>query len=397
MKTILYSGLTFILALLFACVGEDFVEDANLLNERLSIVSSNTGTDILVVGDSVTYQAKYFNRMGEEEPRTFVWTSSRPDIVSIDANGKAIGIKVGASNIQVSSGDLSDSRLVIVQAVERVEITAANASIVQGDSLQLQAKYYDNQGNAQVVSFQWSSDNTTVLSVDNNGKVKAIAVGSAGITASYMNSSGAMLSNRIEMAVISDSSALAQIDIFADTNQLEVNDTLRFTATVKNLRGDVLTNHPPLNWTTSDAAVLSIDGSGLATAASIGAADISATIGNVRSNLFNVLVSQAMQSNRTGTFRNRNGYQTKGTVTLSVKTNGGLKLDFGSDFETNNGPGLYIHLGTNNNNGIEIQKLNQTKGSFSVDLPSNISIDDYDYVIIYCKLVRQPFGSAKLN
>ena len=382
---------------LFSCVGEDFVEDTNLLNERLSIVSANNGTDTLIIGDSVVYQAKFFNKMGAEEPRNFVWTSSRPDVASIDANGKTIGIKAGATNIQVIVNELMDSRLVLVQAIERAEIIASSTSIVQGDSLQLQAKYYDNRGIAQTVPFQWSSDNIAVLSVDNNGKVKAKSIGSASITASFTNSSGAILSNKLEMAVISDSNALASIEISADTNQLKINDTLRFKTVVKNLRGDVLTNHPPINWSSSDSTVLSIDGSGLATASNVGAADISANIGNVSSNLFNVLVSQAMQNNRTGTFSGRNGYRVSGTVTMTVKSNGGLKLDFGTDFKTQNGPGLYINLSNLDRGGIQIQKLTTINGSFSVDLPSNISIDDYNYVVIWCKPIGAAFGAAKLN
>ena len=384
-------------ALLFSCVGEDFVEDTNLLNERLSIVSSNTGTDTLVVGDSITYQAKFFNKMGEEEPRNLTWTSSRADIASIGADGKTIGLKTGVTNIQVSTANLIDSRLLLVQAVERVEIIATSTSIVQGDSLQLQAKYYDNTGNSQVVAFQWTSDNLNVLTVDNNGLVKGIIIGNANITASYQNSSGMSIANSVTMAVITDSNAIAEINIDTDTNQVKVNDTLRFRSTVKNLRGQTLNNHAPIVWASTDGTVLSIDGTGLATANDVGGADITASIGNVSSSAYNVLVSQAMQTSRSGTFSGRNGYRASGTVTMSEKSDGSLKLDFGSDFLTQNGPGIYVNLSNTESGGVEIQKMTQIRGPFTIDLPSNISIDDYNNVIIWCKPFGVAFGVAKLN
>ena len=397
MKRVKVFSFIFSILLLGGCIGEDFVDDSNLRNERLSIVSSNTGTDTLLVGDSITYQAKFYNKRGVEEGRTLSWESSRADVASIDMNGKTRGLTPGVTNILVRVGDLSDGRLLVVQAIERVEISANTFSLVNGDSLQLSAKYYDNSGNAQVVPFQWSSDNTNVLTVDNNGLVKGINIGSANITAAYQNTVGNTIENSVSLAVITDSSAIAVISIQADTNQIEVNDTLRFRSIVKNLRGDTLNTHPPMVWTSSDGAVLSIDGTGLATANDVGGADITATIGNVSSSAFNVLVSQAMQSIRSGTFSGRNGYRASGTVTMSKKSDGSLKLDFGSDFLTQNGPGIYVNLSNSESGGIEIQKMTQIRGPFTVDLPSNISIDDYNNVIIWCKPFGVAFGVAKLN
>lgn len=72
-----------------------------------------------------------------------------------------------------------------VKVVSRVTVTAANAAINPGETLQLTAAAFDNAG-AQITSpgsFVWSTSSTTVASVDQSGKVAGIAAGTAIITA----------------------------------------------------------------------------------------------------------------------------------------------------------------------------------------------------------------------
>jgi len=384
-------------AILTACVGEDFVEDPAVLKERLSIVSANTGVDTIAVGDTVIYQAKFFNNRGEEELRPLAWSSSKTSVASINNNGRVIGLSEGAANIQVVSGELTDDRLIVVRQVERLEIESNKPSLLVGDSMQLTARYYDKNDVLISTTINWNSSDNSIASINSNGELFAHQKGQVFVLASTTINSRLIESDTLVINVLDDSNAVAKVEISATTNQIMVNETLQFTAVVKNLKDEVIPNPMNLQWSSSDPAVLSIDANGLATANGVGSADIQATVNNVSSNTSNVLVSQAMTSARTGTFSGRNGYRVNGRVTMQAKSGGGLELSFSSTFSTQNGPGLYIYLGNNDRGGIQIQKLSQTSGSFKVDLPSSISIDDYDYVLIWCKPFSAAFGAAKLN
>jgi len=382
---------TFVL-FLTACVGEDFIDDKLAMKERLSIVAANSGNaDTVNVGDTIFYAANFFDINGNEQAQQVDWSSSKIEFASIDANGMAVGRKAGATNISAFAKDLTDERLLVVRQLQRIEISSTSTALLVGDSLTLSAKYFDKNGNPASAVFNWTSSNSSIAEVNSNGRLLAVGSGQAEIVASFNN----IQSEVFRINVVSDTNAVASVEISASVTNIEVGGSLQFDAIVKNSNGTPISGNS-VSWQSSDVSVLSVNSTGLAAANEVGSSVVTASVNQVQSNEISVLVNQAMTTSRMGTFQGRNNYRVSGTVVLSAQNNTQLQLDF-SNFSSQNGPGLYVYLSNSLNGGIELEALNQRSGSFSILLPANITIDDYDFVLIWCKPFGVPFGSAQLN
>lgn len=104
------------------------------------------------------------------------WTSKKPEVATVDANGLVTSVAVGTASIAASKDGYKEGTISINVDLETITITAVGEkSIVIGTTLQLTAS---KEGVA------WSSSNEAVASVDQTGKVTGNKYGSATITAS---------------------------------------------------------------------------------------------------------------------------------------------------------------------------------------------------------------------
>jgi hypothetical protein len=391
MKKIIFY--TVLVGLLNSCIGEDIIDDTQTMNERLSILSNMSNSDTLLVGDTLQVMAEFYGINGEIMSTTKTWESSRPEIASVSQTGKLVGLTEGVTNITVSSNGLKDERLIVVIQLERIEvISSTQTSVFVGDSIMLSANYYNTKGQLIATSVIWEIDNTTLATLKINGNHATLIGNVAGSVNARAIANG--VDDELIVTIVDDTNAVANIELQSNTTNLMVGESVQFQSTVRNVNGSILSNKQ-VSYSSSNNSVLTINNSGLATSLSAGAATIQATSENAVSNGISVLVSQAVTTSRSGAFSGRGSYTVNGNVTMRVE-NGGLVLDF-TNFSSSNGPGLYIYLGNSVNSGISIEALNRRSGSFMVNLPSSISIDDYNFVLIWCQPFGLTFGSAQLN
>lgn len=77
--------------------------------------------------------------------------------------------------------------VVDVQLVdERLAIDTRLASLGLGDSYQFMAEYFNNMGEEEMATVNWSSSNESVISISNEGLAEAHMLGEATITAEYL-------------------------------------------------------------------------------------------------------------------------------------------------------------------------------------------------------------------
>lgn len=113
-----------------------------------------------------------------------VWTSSDNSVVTVDANGNVTAVALGSATITASCGSVKAECKVTVLpiAVSELSLNKTEMKIFVGGSSQLVATISpDNATNKTVV---WTSSDNSIATVDANGNVQAIAVGTAIITAS---------------------------------------------------------------------------------------------------------------------------------------------------------------------------------------------------------------------
>ena len=80
-----------------SCIKDDFVDD--FMEEQIRIT---TLLDSIEINSSFQLEASYFNNVGQVEEVDFEWTSSNPEIISVDNTGLATALSEGSSNITVS-------------------------------------------------------------------------------------------------------------------------------------------------------------------------------------------------------------------------------------------------------------------------------------------------------
>jgi uncharacterized protein YjdB len=114
------------------------------------------------------------------------WTSSDQSVATVNNTGKVAAIAAGTATITVTTKDGGKTATCKVTVKEKVypvtEVTLDKTSVelTEGDVTVLTATV--NPSNASNKNVYWTSNDQSVATVDNTGKVAAIAAGTATIT-----------------------------------------------------------------------------------------------------------------------------------------------------------------------------------------------------------------------
>ena len=155
----------------------------------------------------------------------------------------------------------------VTVAPEAAEMTAL------GDTVQLAATVRDQNGQAMSgVTVAWTSGDPSVATVQASGLVKAVANGTATVTAAAGSVSGT--------ASVTVEQRLTEVRVSPDADTLvALGDTLRLSAEAFDANG-----HPVAGaefaWASGDEMVATVDASGVVTAAGNGEANITAAAGS---------------------------------------------------------------------------------------------------------------------
>ena len=150
-------------------------------------VTLNKTSTEMIVGNNETLTATV--APDDATDKTVTWKSSDATVASVDETGKVTAKKSGTATITVTATngteDTSDDK------TDSIEITVNNPAT--GISLNMSTLELKTGGNETLRAtveptgadgtVSWSSDNTSVATVDSNGKVVAAAEGEATITA----------------------------------------------------------------------------------------------------------------------------------------------------------------------------------------------------------------------
>ena len=136
-------------------------------------------------------------------------------------------------------------------------------SIVAGDTARLHATALDAQGKPVTgVTFVWTSSDTTVATVSATGLVSAMGPGDADVSVSV-----SATDPKVKIVVV------PRIMLSPKNPTVDVGGTVSFSATLLHSR----TPYPSFTWKSSNPAVATIDGHGVATGVSKGTTRITAT------------------------------------------------------------------------------------------------------------------------
>lgn len=198
------------------------------------------------------------------------WTSSDPSVATVDMNGRIEGIKGGKTivTVQTPNGKTASCTVWVDVASTKVNITPYDMIVGVGAEIALNVTYLPEDATDSVQS--WVVSNPKVLTIDENGVMKALAEGTVHVNVLTKNGLTAGMEVMVE-------SAPKDLELNPSRATIVRGDTLDMQLLFMNRSGSMNSTTHPVVWTSSDASVAKIDENGRATGVGSGVTRITAS------------------------------------------------------------------------------------------------------------------------
>ena len=141
---------------------------------RLTVTSA---AKAVAVGGTINVQASV--TPANATLKDVAWSSSDTRIARVDENGTVTGVKRGSARITATAKDGSNVRaslnIQVNQAPERISLDRSHISVAAGKTVALKASILPTDANDKNVT--WTSTNTAVATVNNQGRVTGKSLG----------------------------------------------------------------------------------------------------------------------------------------------------------------------------------------------------------------------------
>ena len=165
-------------------------------------------------------------------------------------------------------------RIVAIQPVTRINVTAPEKAVAVGGTMQLTATILPENATRQGVT--WESSNTDIATVDENGVVTGVKRGGARITAMAADGSKIRANINVQVNQTATDIQLDKAEITVDAGR---TGTLKATVLPKD------TSNKKVVWSSSDESIATVNGQGRITGVALGECEIicaSAEVGDVQ-------------------------------------------------------------------------------------------------------------------
>jgi hypothetical protein len=178
--------LVLIVCLLFfgACIGVDHLDDP-IVGESIEITPNPIA---VLVGKTEIAKVTFKDKYGIEQEANPIWTTTSPEIASVDSKGVVTGLKPGQTFLIASHSTVKDTTLVTVVGdalkVAKVEVIESVSRLSIGQTIALMAMV--RNVNDQLIfgkTVVWKSSNELILFITSDGIATAKADGSASVIA----------------------------------------------------------------------------------------------------------------------------------------------------------------------------------------------------------------------
>lgn len=201
------------------------------------------------------------------------YTSSDPNVLTIDENGNITAVGIGTAEVAVSS---KDGKITTSKVVE-VVVTPVSLNMVDGITLtkeknsKAKLETVVQPEDATHVEIEFTSSNEDVATVSSDGEINAVDIGETTITASIKETD---LTAKCVVTVVPD---LESIELSDTSLKLKKDDTAQLTATA-NPDGASIES---ITFASDTPDVATVDAEGNITAIADGKATITASVGDV--------------------------------------------------------------------------------------------------------------------
>ena len=166
--------------------------DGSVSTCKVSVLKAPTKVSIsskkmtLGVGEEATLKAS----VHKTSASAFLFSSNKPEVVSVEANGHIVALKKGTAKITVKTfnGKKASCTVTVKAAPKSVSFSKSEVSIWKGDTLTVAPKLSKDSAGGYTIT----SDNESVVSVSGT-KLKGVNLGTANITVTTYNGKTASL------------------------------------------------------------------------------------------------------------------------------------------------------------------------------------------------------------
>jgi uncharacterized protein YjdB len=239
----------------------DYIPVQSITLDMESIVLYETETysfNVTVKPDNATYQ-------------DVTWESSDNEVVTV-SRGKVVAVKRGNATVKASAnGQSTTCAIKVLKAIESISIDKSTIQVIVGNTEPLKVQFFPEEATPRG-SISWTSSDTNVATVDENGKVTAKKVGEAMVTAS-----------------LDGKTAECKVIVYIPVTSISLNKT---SITLRNgesyqLQATILPDNATfkdVKWESSDDEIVSVDTNGLVTTRGVGIVTITANAGDCSAN-----------------------------------------------------------------------------------------------------------------
>ncbi len=223
-------------------------------------------------GSTGTLEAKV--EPSDATNKTVTWESNKTNVATVEQDGTVKAVGAGEATIKVTaqdgSGQYAECKVTVsapTKPVTNVTLTPNTLTLEKGETGTLEAKVEPSDASKKDVT--WSSNNETVATVDNNGKVTAKADGTATITVTTVDGNHQATCT----VTVTPKTVLVSSIQVQGTASLYVGNTAKLTATVT----PTTATNPAVTWSSNNQEVATVGADGTVTAKTAGKATITAT------------------------------------------------------------------------------------------------------------------------
>lgn len=233
----------------------------------------------LTLGVSKNFQLTAITEPSNATDSAVTWRSSDTTVAKVSSTGVVTGVKEGEADITVTSaanaGLSAVCTVTVIQneiAPTSIKLDSAKLTLLTDAEKSLALTVYPSNATYKAVS--WKSSDTKVATVDGNGKVRALAAGTAVITVTITDTADKELSATCAVTVTDEIIAPEAIGLNRSLLRLKPGDDYQMKLTLEPEDASAYT----ALWGSSSPSIAAVDTEGKLTAKNTGVAVITVNI-----------------------------------------------------------------------------------------------------------------------
>ncbi len=243
--------------------------DTAFVTVSLGRLAITPGAVAAVIGSELQFTASLPGASGSAA-MSVSWSSSNPQVATIDASGALTSLQEGTVTVQASAGGRWGDATVRVskRSVESITITPGTSSIFPGQSAALNARMWNDSGKeVNGRSAEWSSSDPAVATVK-DGVVTGVARGTAILVAEADAARATATVNVLGVPV-------AKVTVKLPSGVLSIGAGMQATVVLLDASGTEL-DERTVAWQSSNPSIATVDANGVVTGIANGNVTINA-------------------------------------------------------------------------------------------------------------------------